>query len=257
MTGKTITRLALTAGISCLFLLIHPDSACSQSPLVAPSYGATSLAAPSYRDVFGSGSFNPSAFGGANSGGSDVTQTARSHYENNGYSPIAFAGNDIMDIRNHTLFEYRRMFRNAATPSLHELIGTWRGVNKGVVQLAGYNQFIKEFQSNGHLVIGDNVQVHQVSGDMLRSMGWQPKTTDAGQLDRGDKFQVQSPRGISVFRHGAVISYRDGGNGKSDPVNLIVDKVVRLDANHLLGRATAKFGPLEIPLAYFVLERIE
>ena len=54
---------------------------------------------------------------------------------------------------------------------------------------------------------------------------------------------------------GAALSYADGGNAKGDPAELLEDQIVRLDGNHMLGRAVAKFGPIKIPLAYFVLER--
>jgi hypothetical protein len=36
---------------------------------------------------------------------------------------------------------------------------------------------------------------------------------------------------------------------------LIVDKVVKIDENHLLGRAVARIGLVQVPLAYFMLER--
>ena len=69
-------------------------------------------------------------------------------------------------------------------------------------------------------------------------------------------FQVQQPRGRGAFKHGAIFSYRDGDNEKLDPARLLVDKLVVLDSNHLLGRVTANFGPVQIPLSYFTLERV-
>ncbi len=172
---------------------------------------------------------------------------------------------DIMDTRNNRLIDYRRMFKHGRTPTPAELQGMWRGVNKGIVTLVGYKQFVKEIQPCGSILIGDNIQVHQVSNDMLRCFGWQPKIQTDGQIERLGKFVVKPPksstrlghRRLSPFAHGAEISYRDGGNDPHDPVRLLVDRIVMIDDNHVLGRATAKFGLVQIPLAYFVLERIQ
>lgn len=164
---------------------------------------------------------------------------------------------DIMDTRNHRLIEYRRMFRCGTTPTQEELLGQWRGVNKGVVELVGYKQFIKEITPSCCGIAGDNIKVGQVSNDMLRCVGWQPKIDECtGLAERQGKFAVLSPRGRGAFKHGVEFNYRQGGNDKRDPAKLLVDKVVKIDDNHLLGRATANFGPLKIPLAYFVLERM-
>ena len=149
------------------------------------------------------------------------------------------------------------MFKRGTTPTSEELVGQWRGVNKGVVRLAGYKQFIKDIKPDCCGISGDNIQVCQVSDDLLRCIGWQPKIDACtGELERRGKFAVLCPRGCGPFKHGVEFNYRRGGNRKCDPAKLLVDKVVKIDDNHLLGRATANFGPLKIPLAYFVLERM-
>lgn len=165
---------------------------------------------------------------------------------------------DLMDTRNFRLIEYRRMFMNGVTPAPEELVGYWRGVNKGVVELVGYKQFVKEILPNGACISGDNIKVGQVNNSMLRCMGWQPKIDpQTGTPERNGKFAISGPNGRGAFGHGVVFNYRQGGNRKTDPANLLIDKVVKIDQNHMLGRVTAKFGPLQIPLAYFVLERIQ
>ena len=164
---------------------------------------------------------------------------------------------DWMDTRQFTLLDYRRMFKQGRTPCNQDLMGYWRGANKGIVELAGYRQFIKEIVPDGSCIKGDNIQVGQVNQDVLRSIGWQPKIDElTGQPERNGKFSVLPPHGRGTFGHGTVFSYREGGNTRLDPVNLLVDKVVMINENHLLGRVTAKFGLIEIPLAYFVLERM-
>ena len=165
---------------------------------------------------------------------------------------------DIMDTRNFTLFDYRKMFTECRAPQPDELVGRWRGVNKGIVELAGYRQFIKEVTPTPCDLRGDNIIVEQVSNDLLRSIGWAPVAgmPEEGYVSRVGAFQVQQPHGVGKFKHGAVFNYRAGENKATDPVRLLVDRVVVLDRNHLLGRVTANFGPVRIPLSYFTLERV-
>ena len=162
-----------------------------------------------------------------------------------------------MDTRNFRLIDYRRMFVNSPAPEPWELVGKWRGVNKGIVKLLGYKQFIKEIEPRGCSLSGENILVHQVSDDLLRCMGWQPKIDRAtGKSKRRGKFAVVGPKGHGAFSHGKTFCYRRGGNRACDPARLIVDKVVKLDDDHMLGRATIRIGLVHIPVAYFVLERI-
>lgn len=165
---------------------------------------------------------------------------------------------DVMNTQGVRLIEYRRMFRQGQTPTAADLVGNWRGVNRGIVELVGYKQFIKEIKPGNCALTGDNIMVHQVSNELLRSFGWQVKAdaSSSDGLKRKGKFAIRDARGIGPFKHGVVFDYRQGNNRKTDPVRLIVDQVVKIDDNHLLGRATAKFGPIKIPLAYFVLERM-
>jgi len=152
---------------------------------------------------------------------------------------------------NYNLFQYRRMMLNHPAPHPHELQGTWRGINKGVATLAIDERFIKDFRDVNGQIYGDNINVHQGSG------GWTPiQDHQTGDAQRQGKFLVQQAHGIGPFRHAVVLNYSKGGNGKLDPANLISDQLVKLDDNHMLGRATAKFGPIKIPLAYFVLQKV-
>ena len=167
------------------------------------------------------------------------------------------AGADIMDVRNYRLIDYRRMFMQGRAPSPVELAGSWRGVNKGLVRLIGYKQFIKEIEPRGCVTFGDNIEVHQVSDDILRCCGWEPKIDRRrGTLRRNGKYKVERPDHRGRFGHGVIFNYRKGGNRKLDPRRMIVDKVVIIDHCHLLGRATVGFGKLRVPVGYFVLERV-
>jgi hypothetical protein len=163
-----------------------------------------------------------------------------------------------MQVQNYNLFQYRRMMINHPSVSPHELQGSWRGVNKGLATVAIDEQFIKHFQSVDGQVYGDNILVHQVPLNQVHQNGWQPKFDPSTRaLKRHGKFKVMEARGRGAFRHGLVLSYRHGGNSRRDPARLIEDRLVKLDDNHLLGRATVRLGPIRIPLAYFVLERVQ
>ena len=163
-----------------------------------------------------------------------------------------------MNTSQYSLLDYRRMFLCGRTPQPHELVGTWRGVNKGVVELVGLKQFIKEIRPEpGNVIFGSNIETCQVIPDMVRFNGWQVvRNGDNCEVPVGTSFMIQPPNGKGCFGHGALFSYRDGKNDLTNPVRLLVDRVVVIDEQHLLGRASAKFGLVEIPLAYFVLERI-
>ena len=172
-------------------------------------------------------------------------------------TPLVVAGSDIMDTTNNNLWHYRRLYRTGTTPQPQELAGQWNGVNKGIVEVVGYRQFVKSIDvgSNGQ-VYGDNIQVQQVQSSELRTNGWQTKFDYRNNLlERRGGYAVQAPTYRGYFGQGAVFSYANGNNPPKDPARLLEDQVVRIGDNHMLGRAVAKFGPIRIPLSYFILER--
>ncbi len=169
---------------------------------------------------------------------------------------------DIMDTTGNGLLHYRRMMMRGTTPTAQELAGQWRGVNRGIVEVAGYNQFIKDIKPQNGRWQGDNIQVNQVKSHQVRYSGWNPITKSSTMgynpsYERKGQFAVQAPDHRGAFGRGVIFSYRDGGNAKNDPARLLQDRVVKIDDNHMIGRATANFGPIRIPLSYFVLERVE
>ena len=166
-------------------------------------------------------------------------------------------GADLQATDQHTLLQYRRLYRSGTSPQPAELVGQWNGVNKGIVQIAGYGQFIKDIRvgPNGH-IHGDNVQVGQVKPSQVRLNGWQPKFDNAtSDYARRGRFAIQRPTGRGFFGRGATFAYADGGNPDGDPARLLKDQVVKLNDHQMIGRAVVEFGPIEIPLSYFVLER--
>ena len=169
---------------------------------------------------------------------------------------------DIMDTTGHGLLYYRRIMLQGTTPTTGELAGQWRGVNRGIVEVAGYTQFIKDIKPQNGRWQGDNIQVKQVRPDQVRYSGWNPivKPSNMGYnptIERRGQFALQAPTRRGPFGRGVIFSYRDGGNAKNDPAKLLEDRVVKIDDNHMIGRATANFGPVRIPISYFMLERVE
>ena len=169
---------------------------------------------------------------------------------------------DIMDTTGHGLLYYRRKMLQGTTPTPQELNGQWLGVNRGIVEVAGYKQFVKDIRPQNGRWQGDNIQVKQVTPHQVRYSGWSPviKSSTMGYnptVERRGQFAVQPPNYRGPFGRGSVFSYRDGGNPKNDPARLLQDRVMKIDDNHMIGRATANFGPIRIPLSYFVLERVE
>lgn len=161
-----------------------------------------------------------------------------------------------MNVACHNLRYYRNLMRCHSAPAPAELVGMWRGVNVGVATLAIDRQFIKEFYYVNGCLFGDNVSVCQVNDCALLEHGWQPIVdVCTGNWERQGRFAVECPQGRGRFSHGLVLNYAAGGNGR-DPARRIWDQLVKLDDNHILGRATVRVGLAKVPVAYFVLERI-
>ncbi len=190
----------------------------------------------------------------------DLSVTNSSHvepaHELEGFADDGLMSHPAMNVTCHNLRYYRNLMRCNSAPSPTELAGMWRGVNKGVATLAIDRQFIKEFYYVNGCLFGDNVSVCQVSDCALPESGWQP-IVDActGTWKRQGRFAVECPQGRGRYSHGLVLNYAAGGNGR-DPSRRIWDQVVKLDDNHMLGRATVRIGLAKVPVAYFVLERI-
>jgi len=188
--------------------------------------------------------------------GAGPYQRAVNHQGVNYYAVVPNAPqDDIMDTTGHGLLYYRRKMLQGTTPTPQELNGQWLGVNRGIVEVAGYKQFVKDIRPQNGRWQGDNIQVKQV---MPRNPIIKPSTMGYDPTyDRRGQFAVQPPNYRGPFGRGSVFSYRDGGNPKNDPARLLQDRVMKIDDNHMIGRATANFGPIRIPLSYFVLERVE
>jgi hypothetical protein len=142
----------------------------------------------------------------------------------------------------------------APTPAT--LHGQWRGINRGIgISLTGVGQFIKDFdtQATGCDAVigrGSNILVEQVPIEQLGCRGWQPRIDQqTGDFQRRGDFAI-------VAREATVLDYSMGSNPGWDPARWLVDELVQVDADLLLGRAYLQWGRLRVPVSYFTLQRM-
>jgi hypothetical protein len=160
----------------------------------------------------------------------------------------------VAGARKRTLREIMRTF---PPPTREELHGRWRGLNKGVgPAILGLSQFSKEFCTLCPCPHGDNITIHQREPECWCSASaWCP-VCECGTLDRHGNFKVNCPDGRRPFPCALELNYTQAPNPAGSPERLIVDKLVKLDDDHLLGFSTFQVGKLRFPGYYFVLERV-
>ena len=165
---------------------------------------------------------------------------------------------DIVALSQMSPAEWRELLRCGEAPTQEEMHGYWRGINSGrIPQRFGFSQFIKELDFIGPAPKGRNILVEQQPEPMLRSYGWQPKIDpETGEIERNGSFVFLPPDHRGRYGHGARTSYREGDNPRLAPNRFLVNRIVKLDDDHLLGQATVKVGRVQIPVGYFFLERI-
>ena len=151
----------------------------------------------------------------------------------------------------------RRLLLSHDAPTMDEMHGLWKGINTGVIpQQFGFSQFIKDLDTLSLKPQGTNILVHQTPRSEVRYTGWQPLLDKRGNVLREGSFGILPPSGFGGFGYSASTSYRHGNNHPLSPSNLLLNRIVKLDDDHLLGQATIKLGKVHIPVGYFVLERI-
>ena len=152
--------------------------------------------------------------------------------------------------------ELRHIMKTFPPPCREDLHGVWIGLNRGVgPALLGISQFAKEFwtiDTNPH---GDNITMIQCDPEHWGcACAWKPQL-DAGALDRHGNYRVIRSRCRLPFRDAVELDYSLAPNGRS-PERFIVDQLVQIDGNHLLGFAMVQLGKLRIGGFYFVLRRV-
>ena len=168
------------------------------------------------------------------------------------------SGIDIIALSKKSPSEWRNLLRCGQAPTKEEMNGYWRGLNSGrVPQRFGFSQFIKELDFMGPTPHGRNILVEQQPVDCLPDYGWQPKIdAETGEIKRHGSFVFLPPDHRGQYGHAARTSYREGDNPRLAPNRFLLNRIVKLDDDHLLGQATVKVGRVHIIVGYFFLERI-
>lgn len=168
------------------------------------------------------------------------------------------SGIDIVALSQMNSSEWRDLLRRGQAPTKEEMDGYWRGINSGrMPQRFGFSQFIKELEFNSPNPKGQNILVEQQPLDLLHDYGWQPKIDqETGEIERHGSFVYLPPDHRGQYGHAARTSYREGDNPRLAPNRFLVNRIVKLDDDHLLGQATVKVGRVQIIVGYFFLERI-
>ncbi len=136
------------------------------------------------------------------------------------------------------------------------LDGRWHGINKGAGAAAiGLTQDIKVFSVSGTCPTGHNVAVHQVSIDELDCRGFQPKISRLTGCEKtmGNFVIIPHTKSCEPLK----LDYTQADNSSLDPSRWLVDELVMIDHDMLLGKAYTKVGQHLMPVAFFVLTRAE
>jgi hypothetical protein len=150
--------------------------------------------------------------------------------------------------------ELGELMKTQPAPDLNTISGSWYGINKGLgPALAGITQDIKVFNACGECVQGHNIVVHQVPISELGCRGWRPELDPTTcQPKRVGNFVAVGPQ---CYGDPVQLDYTIAENPWYDPSKILIDELVVIDSDLMLGRADAKIGNSRIPIAYFVLFR--
>lgn len=158
-------------------------------------------------------------------------------------------GVTIVTIAGASKRQLREWMRSCPPPTLDEMNGTWRGLNRGMgPAILGFSQFAKHMCTGHGCGYGDNITIKQVGPrGWCSEQNWRAIRKD-GKLDRKGNYVIE-------FDCGAKLNYGAAENPRCDPSRFLVDKIVKLDDRLLLGKAVYKVGLAKMTVAYFVLER--
>jgi hypothetical protein len=153
--------------------------------------------------------------------------------------------------------ELDRLMKCCEPPEPCSLIGTWYGINKGVGAAAiGLHQDVKVFESCRDQIVGHNILVEQVAVEEIARCGWQPKRAFRdGQPKTIGNFVVTHERDERSGQQKLILDYNLAENPMLDPTRYLIDELVEVSPNLMLGRARVRVGLVDTPVAYFVLTR--
>lgn len=159
----------------------------------------------------------------------------------------------IASLSNRELYH---LMETRPAPDLATISGKWNGINKGVGSaMMGLMQDVKVLEGQD-CVTGYNILVKQVSISDLPCRGWRPeRDPKTCQPKTMGNFIAVAPNCCGTLGHTVKLDYTIAENPWYDPSRFLIDELVAIDEDILLGRATANIGKLHIPVAYFVLTR--
>ena len=159
----------------------------------------------------------------------------------------------IASLSNRELY---RLMQTRPAPDLTTISGKWNGINKGVGSaMMGLMQDVKVLEGDQR-VCGYNILVKQVAIVDLPCRGWQPvRDPKTCQPKTMGNFVAVAPTYCGKLGHTLKLDYTNAENLWYDPSRFLIDELVQIDNDILLGRATANIGTMHIPVAYFVLTR--
>ena len=159
-----------------------------------------------------------------------------------------------LELASRSGFELDGLMASQPAPSVDMLHGRWHGINKGVgPAIIGLTQDIKVFVISGECGKGHNVAVQQVALQDLDCRGFQPKKNPLTGCEKTMGNFVIVPPCTSC--QPLKLDYTQADNKIFDPSRHLVDEIVMIDNDLLLGKAYTKIGEHLMPVAFFVLMR--
>jgi hypothetical protein len=175
------------------------------------------------------------------------------------FKPSAFPSTAALRLEQTPMHELKKVFLRGVTPDMDALVGwEFRGINHlplnviPVAQIAGIKKFVKGFyKSEDGKVLGYN---SPVKSNVLDGR-WNVADKRFGFYE---VIEVDATSRDNAFLHSVLLDYSKGDNSALNPMILLRDYLVQVDANNpdlYLGYAYGAVGPLRIPLNFFILER--
>ena len=159
----------------------------------------------------------------------------------------------IASLSNRELY---RLMQTRPAPDLATISGKWNGINKGFGSaMMGLMQDVKVLEGD-QCISGYNILVKQVAIGDLPCRGWQPELDPKSCKPKTmGNFIAVAPTCCGKLGHTVKLDYTIAANPWYDPSRFLIDELVAIDDDILLGRATANIGAMHVPVAYFVLTR--
>ncbi len=175
------------------------------------------------------------------------------------YQPSGLPSVAALRLEQTPMHELEKVFQRGVTPDLEALVGwEFRGINHlplnalPLAQLVGIKKFVKGFvRDDSGRLMGYNSAAKNNALDGR----WHVAPSRYGFYETAP---VDPTARDNAYLHAVLLDYGKGGNSAMNPMSLLRDYVVQVDAKNpdlFLGKAYGAIGPLRIPTNFFILER--